>query len=207
MLVVKRARKTLEKIRPSIEDMIALRSYMESWNNSIDKLSIKLNGTEFSAPHKVITNAILQSLLLGVCRVWDRGRDTFSFRNLERLIGSGDVADTIRGDRYEGARLSGILEFSELVNGYKDSDECRAMFVSRAEGFAHLVEVSRERQRMITPRLVNHGELYRAVDLSIECYNKADLVLNSNTVAYEFLIEDFDRLFRRVIDDIPKYTG
>ncbi len=186
--------------------MIALRTYMESWNNSIDRLSSKLNDTDFSAPHKVITNAILQSLLLGVCRVWDRGPDTFSFRNLERLIGNKEVADAIRGDRHEDARLSGISEFSKLVNEYKDSDECRAMFVSRAEGFAHLVEASRERQRMVTPRLARHGELYRAVDRCIECYNKADLVLNSNTVAYEFLIEDFDRVFKCVLDDIPKYT-
>jgi hypothetical protein len=156
MPVLERARKTLEKIQPSVEDMIALRSYMKSWNNSIDKLSSKLNDTEFSSSHKVITNTILQSLLLGVCRVWDRGPDTFSFRNLERLIGNREVADAIRGDRHEGARLSGISEFSELVNEYKDSDECRAMFVSRAEGFVHLVEVSRERQRMVTPRLANH---------------------------------------------------
>jgi hypothetical protein len=60
---------------------------------------------------------------------------------------------------------------------------------------------------MVAPRLASHGELYRAVDLCIDCYNKADLVLNSNTAAYEFLIEDFDRVFKRVIDDIPKYTG
>ncbi|WP_457648328.1 AbiU2 domain-containing protein [Profundibacter sp.] len=197
------SKKVLLSIEQNIFQALAARAYFKMQAEMHAEIAEKIDNTHYTNVYNLLSGALQSNLLLCVTRIWDKAADAHSFPKLQNAIDWGMLEKSLAGDRWEKARKSAISEFQKSVKEFLESEVYRALLVSRAEGVAHSVENSREREKMTEPRGAILGDLYNALDVSIIAFNQVSLALNSSQTAFEFLEEDFSKYTKRYLACIP----
>lgn len=206
VLVTEAAEQKADKIKQNLAEAIALRSYLNLWNQNNAEISEKVDGTRYANGYNVLSNAVVIGLVMSVTRIWDTGEDAISFPNLSKLINSEEFRAELSGDDYEEQRISAAKNLSGEVEMFLKSQQHYAMRVARSEGFAHNIDVSRDRRKMEHPRPVKFGELYEAIDASCRALNLAETAIIYSPTMMEALTDDYNWIFDVIIRNIPNYN-
>lgn len=204
--VIEAAGQKLKAIRSSLTEAIAIRAYLEVWRKKTPEVREKVDGTIYANGFVAIGNAAVLGLIMSITRIWDTNPDVHSLPTLLSIIDTKEFREELAGDPNKEARLSALRECCDEVRRFLETDQYRAMFVSRAEGFAHNIDVSRERKKMKNPKLAKMGEVYDVIDFSCRVFNLAESAIHYSTTAIELLSEDYDRIFSVIIGDIKNYN-
>ena len=182
---------------------LAMRAFFQCQSERHEEISSKMGKRGYVHVYNLLTSSLQTELLLCLTRIWDKSSDAQSFINLKMSVDWDRLELPIVNDRWEQERRAAREEFEAHVDAFPKSDQFKALLVSRAEGFAHSVPVSRERQGMTEPRPAQFRDLYDVLDRSVEVYNKFDLAHNSNTTAFEFLEQEFSGFSKVFFDHVP----
>jgi len=193
----------LASIDQNISKGIAARSFFQMQAEMHTEIAAKIDNQHYTNVYNLLSGALQSELLLCVTRIWDEHTDTFSFPNLARNTDWNTLKTSLEGDKFQGVRENAVGGFLEIVSEFLGNDLHSAIQVSRIEGIAHSVGSSKARKKMLEPRFAKIGELYVALDISVEAFNKASLAIMSSTTSFDLIADDFSRYSRQFLDSLP----
>lgn len=175
-----------EMIESSIMSGNTAGAFFDARQEAFPDLKRKLNKTKYLNILNYLENAVAQDMLLCTTKLWDTSRSALSIPNLIHEYDWDRLRIDLEGDRFESQRLAAIESLQETSSDFLASDVCRALLVSRAEGFAHAIPASRERKKMSTERLAQNADVDVGLAKAASVWKSILHAVRSTSTDYSF---------------------